>query len=269
MTKGEGREKMILLRKFFAIILLSVAAILVASIVVTFSQLVAYFSLLFLGLTEGFKEGSFKDILLGILTYLFMAFMVYYLGRRGFTILINAKPEEPEPIAILDEADFSHSSESVNYFQTKYGYCHILADRIIFANSKTLEDITAYKEGDKIIGTLLLQFTLICTMSYYFYTEAVKGDLWQMLAPGIVVLVSFFTLFTSLKNSTTALIMRDKISSVDFIKGIPYLVTPHFIIWFFNNKNHKRKRMITLFDNDEKNSSEALLVFSNASLLVN
>lgn len=197
-----------------------------------------------------------------------MGSMVYYLGRRGYLILIAAKPEEPEPSAILDEADFSHIQESKNHFQTKYGYCHILPDRIVFTNSKTLEDISAYKEGNKIIGTLILQFTLFFAMGAYFFTEAMKGDFWQMLTPALVAIVALVSILTSLRNSTTPLIMRDKISSINFVKGIPYLITPHFVIWFYDSKNRKRKRIVMLFDASEKNSSEALLVFRNASLPV-
>lgn len=257
-----------LARKFFGLLLLSVAAILVASIVVTISSLEAYLTLLYTCLTEACDGDRLKDILLGIFTYIFMAAMVYYLGRRGFLLLIAAKPEERETYPILDEADFSHIQENVNYFQTKYGYCHVLQDRIVFANSKTLKDVSAYKEGNKIIGTLVLQFTVFCAMSIYFFNEAKAGDFWQMLTPALVALVSLFSIVTSFRNSTTALIMRDKIISINFVKGIPYMITPHFVIWFHDSKNRKRKRLVTLFDNAEKNSSEALLVFRNASLVV-
>jgi hypothetical protein len=259
---------MILFRKLFGILLLAVAAILVVSIVVTFSSLVAYFALLYTCLTEPCDGDRLKDILFGIITYIFMGSMVYYLGRRGFLILIAAKPEEPEPSAILDEADFLHIQENVNYFQTKYGYCHVLTDRIIFANSKTLEDVAAYKEGNKIIGTLILQFTLFFAMGVYFFSEAMEGDFWQMLTPALVALVALFSIITSFRNSTTPLIMRDKISSINFVKGIPYLITPHFVIWFYDSKNRKRKRIVMLVDASEKNNSEALLVFRNASLPV-
>lgn len=259
---------MIWARKLFGILLLSVAAILVVSIVVTISSVAAYFTLFYLCITEGCDTDSLKDILLGIITYLFMAFMVYYLGRKGFTMLINIKPEEPEPIPVLDEADFAHQQEAVNYFQTKYGYCHVLNDRIIFANSKTLEDVSEYKESNKVIGALVLQITIISAMSYYFITQAMVGDFWQMLTPAVVVIVSLVSLFTSLRNSTTAIVMREKIISVSFVKGIPYLITPHFIIWFYDTKNRKRKRLVILFDNSDKNSSEALKVFRNASLNV-
>jgi hypothetical protein len=259
---------MILFRRFFGILLIAVAIILVFSIVVTFSSLAAYLTLLYTCLTSPCDGDRLKDIFFGIITYLFMAAMVYYLGRRGLLLLIAVKPEEPEPSAILDEADFSHIQESINFFQTKYGYCHILPDRIIFANSKTLEDVSVYKEGNKIITTLVLQFTLFCAMSIYFYKEAMKGDFWQMLTPALVALVSLFSIVTSFRNSTTPLIMRDKISSINFVKGIPYMITPHFVIWFYDSKNRKRKRLVTLFDNADKNSSEALLVFRNASLPV-
>ncbi len=197
-----------------------------------------------------------------------MGAMIYYLGRRGLFMLISPKPEEPEPSATLDGSDFSHRKESTNYFQTRYGYCHLLPDRILFTNSKIIGDISAYKEGNKIIGALVLQLTLFCAMIVYFFTEALKGDFWQMLTPAIVAIISLFSLFNSLRISTTAIIMRDKISSVNFVKGIPYMITPHFVIWFYNSKNHKRKRIVTLFDNAEKSSSEALLVFRNASLPV-
>ena len=259
---------MILFRRLFGILLIAVAIILVFSIIVTASSIVAYFTLLYTCLTEPCDGDRLKDILFGIITYIFMGSMVYYLGRRGLSMLISTRPDEPEPPAILDEADFSHIQENENYFQTKYGFCHILSDRIIFANSKILADISAYKEGNKIIGTLILQFTLFFAMGIYFFTEAMEGDFWQMLTPALVALVSLFSIFTSFRNSTTPLIMRDKISSINFVKGIPYMITPHFVIWFYDSKNRKRKRLVMLFDNAEKNSSEALLVFRNASLPV-
>jgi hypothetical protein len=259
---------MIWFRRLFGVLLIAVAIILVFSIIVTLLQATAYFTSLYLCITEGCDGDTLKDTLFGILTYIFMGSMVYYLGRRGFLLLIAAKPEEPEPSPILDEADFSHIQENINSFQTKYGYCHILPDRIIFANSKTLEDVSAYKEGNKIIGTLILQFTLFFAMGIYFFTEAMEGDFWQMLTPALVALVSLFSIVTSFRNSTTPLIMRGKIISINFVKGVPYMITPHFVIWFYDSKNRKRKRLVTLFDNAAKNSSEALLVFRNASLPV-
>ncbi len=257
--------KMIWVRKLFGILLLAVAAILVASIVVTVSQAVAYFSLMYLCITEGCEGDALKNILLGIVTYLFMAFMVYYLGRRGFLMLVAVKPEEPEPIAILDEADFSHTQEDINYFQTKYGYCHVLPDRIIFANTKMLEEVSAYKEGNKVFGMLAVQFTIICAMLYYIFTE--EFNFWKLLAPALIVIVFGFSLVTSLRNSTTAIILREKIISVNFVKGIPYLITPHYIIWFRDNKTRKRKRLVILADISEKNISEALRIFRKASLI--
>lgn len=259
---------MIWVRKLFGIFFIGVAAILVASIFVTFSQAVAYLRLLYYCLNSSCSGGVLRDTLFGIITYLFMAFMVYYLGRKGIKMLFSFKPEEAEPTTILDEGDFSHAQESKTCFRTKYGYCHVLADRIILANTKELQDISVYKEGNKIIGTLVIQLIVICSMSYYFIETSVQGDFWQMITPAIVVLVFLFSVFSSLKNSTTPLIMRDKITSVHFVKGIPYLITPHFVIRFNTNKNRKRKRIVILFDNAEKNSSEALQVFRNASLAV-
>jgi len=258
---------MILLRKFFGILLLAVAAILVVSFLVTTSQIAAYLNLFYLCVTEGCEGDTLKNVLFGIITYLFMTFMVYYLGRRGFLMLMAVKPEEPEPQAILDEADFSHSQESINYFQTKYGYCHVLDDRIILANTKTLQDVSIYKEGNKVIGGLVLQLVVIIAMLLYIFDHAGEADFWKLLAPVLVVVFSAVAFFSSLRNSTTALIMREKIISVNFVKGIPYLITPHFIIWFHDSKNRKRKRLIILAGKDEQNSSEALRIMRKASLI--
>ena len=259
---------MIWVRKLFGILLIAVAIVLGFSFVITFSQVTASFNSFYLCITEGCSGDVLKNALIGIITYLFIAFMVYYLGRKGILMLVTLNPEEPETLPVLDEADYSHTEDSINYFQTKYGYCHVLPDRIIFANSKTPGDISAYKEGNKVAGALLFQFIIICAMSYYFFTEAMERNFWQTIVPGIIVLVSLVSLFSSLRNSTTELILRDKIVSISFVKGIPYLITPHFVIWFNDQKNRKRKRLVILADNSEKNSSEALLVFRNASLPV-
>jgi hypothetical protein len=259
---------MLFLRKFFGILLLTVAVILVGSIVITFSQLAAYFTLFYMCLTQGCEGDSFKDILTGLLTYAFMAFMVYYLGRRGLQILTNSKPNEPETITtILDEADYSHSLETINYFQTKYGYCHVLPDRIIFANTEKLEDVSVYKEGNKIFRTLSLQFIIGCAMLYYIYSHVAEPDFMNMLVPILIVVINFTAIVTSLRNSTTALIHREKIISVSFSKGIPYLIIPSFTIWFYDNKNRKRKRLVILTDNSEKKISEALRIMRSTSLM--
>jgi hypothetical protein len=99
------------IRKLFGIFFLFVATVLVASIVVTFSQAVAYFALLYTCITSPCKVDSLKDILLGVITYLFMAFMVYYLGRRGLILLADIKPEQPEPSSILDDSEFRERTE--------------------------------------------------------------------------------------------------------------------------------------------------------------
>ena len=171
-------------------------------------------------------------------------------------------------VLVRFEADFSHIPETTNYFQTKYGYCHVLPDRIIFAGTNTIEDSTAYNEGNKVAGALVLQLMIMCAMLYYIFTNARDANFWKLLTPVLVVIVFGFSFFTSLRNSTTALIMRDKIISVNFVKGLPYLITPHFVIWFSDNKNRKRKRLVILSDNSEKNISEALRIFRNASLMM-
>lgn len=68
--------------------------------------MVAYFALLYTCLTEPCDGEKFKDIFFGIITYLFMGAMIYYLGRRGLSMLISIKPEEPEPSAILDDTEY-------------------------------------------------------------------------------------------------------------------------------------------------------------------
>lgn len=40
-----------------------------------------------------------------------MAFMVYYLGRRGLILLADIKPEQPEPSSILDDSEFRERTE--------------------------------------------------------------------------------------------------------------------------------------------------------------
>ncbi len=99
------------IRKLFGIFFIVVAAILVASIFVTFSQAVAYFTLLYTCLTSHCKGELLKDTLFGIITYLFMVFMVYYLGRRGLILLTDIKPETPEPPEILDDSEYRKRTE--------------------------------------------------------------------------------------------------------------------------------------------------------------
>ena len=102
---------MIWIRKLFGVFFLFVATILVASIFVTISQAVAYFTLLYTCLTSPCKADSLKDTLFGVITYLFMAFMVYYLGRRGVILLADIKPETPETSSILDDSEFRERTE--------------------------------------------------------------------------------------------------------------------------------------------------------------
>ncbi len=252
--------KMIWVRKFFGLLLLSVAAVLVVSIVVTFSQMAAYFSLLYTCLNEPCDTERFKDIFFGVITYLFMGFMAYYFSRKGFAMLITAKPDEPETSTILDESEFSHTQENINYFQTKYGYCHVLPDKLIFSASKTLNNETTYTEKNKIIGAHILQLLVSGVMIYYLYILLQTGDYARMSVPLIELLMTMISLFTSFRNSTATLVPRDRILLVSFVKGIPYLITPHFIVWFLDTKNRKRKRVIVLPGSAEKNSSEALRI---------
>lgn len=250
---------MIWVRKFFGVLLLAVAGILIVSIVVTISQASAYFTLLYLCITQSCEGDTLKNVLFGVITYFFMAFMVYYLGRRGISFLFTIKSENPETNSILDEADFSHAQESINYYKTKYGYCHVLNDRIIFANGKTIEKLSSYKEGNKIAGTLGLQLIIMCVMLWYIFTHTADGDVGKLAAPVLIVIISTVSFFSSLRNSTTPLILREKIIKVNFVKGLPFLINPHFVVWFTDHKNRKRKRIIAL-DGDYEKTSEALRI---------
>ncbi len=102
---------MIWIRKLFGIFFLLVAAVLVASIFLTYAQALGYFMLLYTCLTSPCKVDTLKDTLFGVITYLFMAFMVYYLGRRGLILLADIKPATPEAPAILDDAEYRERIE--------------------------------------------------------------------------------------------------------------------------------------------------------------
>ena len=102
---------MIWIRKLFGIFFLLVAAVLVASIFVTYAQALGYFMLLYTCLTSPCKVDTLKDTLFGVITYLFMAFMVYYLGRRGLMLFADIKPETPKVPAILDDAEYRERTE--------------------------------------------------------------------------------------------------------------------------------------------------------------
>ena len=98
--------KMIWIKKLFGIFFLLVAGVLVASIFVTYVQALGYFVLLYTCLTSPCKVDTLKDTLFGVITYLFMAFMVYYLGRRGLVLLADIKPETTIPSSILDDSEY-------------------------------------------------------------------------------------------------------------------------------------------------------------------
>ena len=150
-------------------------------------------------------------------------------------------------------------------FKTKSGYCHITKDRLILSRNEII------KTPDEVFGRdyhfffLCLYAVLAAVMIYLSYRGYQMAEYY--ISGCFFVLASFLLIhmYASRNNSLTNVIIRSKITDIQFRKAVSPRKSAYFIIFFEDNDGNIKRRFIELpsvADGDETSIQRALDIMS-------
>ena len=131
-------------------------------------------------------------------------------------------------------------------FKTKTGYCHVLQDKIVLTRDGVIGNISKMTMGNNIVRPLII-YGLISIGLFYL---AIKGFNQGQTGTGFLFIIFglllVFGIFSSLNNSGTPVIDRDKIKNIEFKKAVSGATRAYFIVHFQTDNGQANKRLIML-----------------------
>lgn len=160
--------------------------------------------------------------------------------------------------------------ETEKTFITKTGFCHILPDKIVLTRDGIIGNVAKVTVGNNIARILLIYGGLSCVLIYLAYDSYLKGQTPKTILFGMVSVYLIYNILSSLNNSATPVIDRNKIRDVKFKKAIPGLTRSRFEIKFEDDDGKIKKRLIMLPGSmsDRPNETEiAIKIMTDEKLL--
>lgn len=157
-----------------------------------------------------------------------------------------------------------------NKFTTKTGFCYVLPDRIILTREGLLGKFANAYSGKGSTKALIIQGVLIGVIIYLGFIEYKRENYVSIGFYGVIALILSYGLFTSLNNSGTPVIDRNKIKEVKFKKGAPGATGDRFEVFFENGEGKIKKRLIILpgsLSKGDKEAEKALSLFKSEGYL--
>lgn len=145
-------------------------------------------------------------------------------------------------------------------FKTKTGFCHILPDKIVLTRDGIIGNISNVTTGKNIMFTLIIYTLFAVWLLYLSYQNWMSEHFIGILFLGAFAIFFIYGILNSLNNSTVPIIERSKMKKVLFKKGITGLTRARFEM-FFEDENEKiKKRLIFLpgsFSNGKSETQKA------------
>ncbi|WP_460693232.1 hypothetical protein [Mucilaginibacter puniceus] len=160
--------------------------------------------------------------------------------------------------------------EDKTTFKTKTGYCHILPDKIVLTRDGIIGNVSKVTVGDNVSRILIIYSLFTVGILYLAYDAYVNGETVEPFLLGLVAVYLVYGVVTSINNSATPIIDRQKIKSVKFRKGIPGLTRSRFEILFEDDYKKVKKRLIFLpgsLSNGQSETKKAIEVMTNEKLI--
>ena len=131
-------------------------------------------------------------------------------------------------------------------FKTKTGFCHILPEKIILTRDGIIGNVAKVTIGNNISRILTIYSILALGLFYFSYDSYEKGQITTTILFGLIGLYLIYGIVTSLNNSATPVIDRQKIKQIKFKKAIPGLIRSRFEVIFQDDNGQTKKRLIML-----------------------
>lgn len=156
-------------------------------------------------------------------------------------------------------------------FKTKTGFCHVLEDKIVLTRDGEIGNISEITVGNSI-NRILIIYGLIAVLFFYFAYDYFKSE--HIFLSILFSCLGFYLgygIISSLNNSTTPIIFRNKIKEVKFKKGFKGITRSRFEIFFTDESGKIKKRLIMLpgsLSNGDAEIDKALKLFHEDKLII-
>lgn len=166
---------------------------------------------------------------------------------------------------------YFNQAETDKTFRTKTGFCHVLPDRIVLTRYGIPGELAQAVSGNSIERFLLIYAAAAVVFCFFALKSYAEGDTGRSIIGGTISVLFAFGVLTSVNNSATPVIMRDKIKTVKFKRGITGFTRSRFLVYFTDENNRVKKRFIFLpgsFTDGSDETAKALEVMRTEKLLV-
>ena len=136
--------------------------------------------------------------------------------------------------------------ESEKTFKTKTGFCHILPDKVVLTRDGVVGNVAKVTVGNNIARILIIYGAITVGLFYFGYEAYKNGQTLQPILFGLIGLYLIYGIVSSLNNSATPIIDREKIKDVKLKKAVKGLTRSRFEVLFEDENGKIKKRLIML-----------------------
>jgi len=163
-----------------------------------------------------------------------------------------------------------NSNEKI--FKTKTGFCHILPEKIILTRDGIIGNIAKVTVGNNIPRILITYGGISIGLFYFVFDSYKNGQIIQMLFFGLIGIYLIYGIISSINNSATPIIDRNKIKEVKFKAAIFGLTRSRFEVFFKTENGKIKKRLIMLpgsLTGGKEETEKALKIMREEKLITN
>jgi len=161
--------------------------------------------------------------------------------------------------------------ENEKTFRTKTGFCHILPDKIVLTRDGIVGNVAKVTVGNSISRILIIYCALSIGLFYFAYDSYKNGQTVESIFLGLFALFLIYGIFSSVNNSATPVIDRNRITEVKLKKAIVGLTRSRFEVMFEDDNGKLKKRIIMLsgtIGGGENETQKAIRIMSEEKLLL-
>ncbi len=157
-------------------------------------------------------------------------------------------------------------------FKTKTGFCHILPNKIVLTRDGIIGNVAEVTVGNNISRILFIYGALSVWLFYFAFDSYRNGQITPSLLYGLLGVYLVYGITSSINNSATPIIDRQKIQKVKFKKGITGLTRSRFEVVFKDEQGKLKKRLIMLpgsLTNGQNETKKALKIMVEEKIITN
>jgi len=156
-------------------------------------------------------------------------------------------------------------------FRTKTGICEVLPDQIVLSREGLKGSLAKALFGNSITHALIIYGIMLVLVLYFALESYGEGKIIEAILFVFLAFYLFYGLARSRNISTDSMIVRSRITEVKFYKAVPKLTRSRFEVYFKNENDRIKKRVILLpgsLSKGEKATEIALRIMREEKLLI-